>query len=771
MSGMIPSDIRWHNAFEPLEQRVLLSGGASASLGSYEASTPPTMDGSSLLVQLGEGAARGVQYRDSDGTGVTVAMRKGWASLALTGDGLHWSVRRGTVYVDGDDVALADILLRDTGRSSQLKIQTDKAGDGVSTLGGLFGSTPLGKLSAAGTDLVGEGIVLSGAGTIGTVMLGDVSNGADVVLPSAAGRGVRFFAGRIGDGSDVRVGSALRALRVGEWLDGDSEADLVTSRIDRLWVAGDFWADMMLTGFPPAGKTLGKVRIGGGRISSGWAVTGRVGPVVVRGGTFVGEGLAVGAPADASGDMGVLAAGSSALGWELYHAMVADPTAGNVLFSPLSVSMALSMAYAGAAGETAAQIAAAARFGLEGDRIPMGMGELIRRLDPPGGPAGAFDVFNGVWAQDVGSVQLRYAELLAHYYGAELGVVDFRRNPRVARNSINTRVRTLTGGAIPALFGPGGIDRSTTLALASTIACNVEWEHPFSDTGDWTFTSLDGGQKRISMMSQRWYFDYAEEGTYQAVQVDMKGGSQTMLIILPAEGEFENVQAQLSEDMIDDVYGRLRHEEVDLKIPRFQARCNAELAPALRALGISDAFDPQAADFSGIAAGGLSLDAIAHLAMIEMAEKAVGASTSTAAAGRLQLLSAETASVEIHLALPATTGELIPPKRFIADRPFIYVIRDSATGATLFVGRVTEAAGQGFESEPTGAPSPPLYEGTVRNNGVDTGTISFVHDGLFQFGVLLGLPPNLLHLVPNAGIVDLCSLFVTGSAPDGDGVG
>ncbi len=688
----------------------MLSGEANASLGSLDVSAPPMVDGSSIVVQLGDGAARRVRYRDADGTGVAVSLRKGWASLELIGDGLQWSLRKGTVHIDGDGVELADILLRDTGPASQLKIKTNKGGDGLSTLGGLSGSSPLGKLKAKRTDLVGDGIVLTGEGTIGAVWLHDVTNGADLVLPSTAGKGVQIFAGSIGEGSDVQVGSAIRKLRVGEWLDDDPEADLVAGRVDRLWVAGDFWADMALSGDSPAGVTLGKVYIGGSRIRSDWSVTGPVGPVVIRGGTFVREGLVLGAPAAPAGDVDQLVAGSNAFAWDLYHTMAENPEAGNLVFSPLSVSMALSMAYAGAAGETASQIAEVARFGLEGDRVGMGMGELIGELDGEQ----ALSVFNGVWAQDMGAVQRRYAELVGHYYGAEMGVVDFQRNPGGARNSINRRVRTLTGGAIPAMFGPGSISKSTTLALASTIGWNGEWDKPFdeSETGDWTFTSLDGGRKQISMMSQLEDFGYTDAGSYQAVRMYSQDRSQTMLIILPAEGEFENVQAQLSEDMIRQVYNGLGYDKVDLKIPRFQGRQSADLAAALEALGVSDAFDAGVADFSGIeagGAGGLSLDTIVHHAAIDLAEEAAKGSTSTSAYGSSYGSAGATMWTAAHVRVEYV---VVPPERFIADRPFIYVIRDEATEATVFVGRVTDATGEGFKSNPTGARSPELYEGT-----------------------------------------------------------
>ncbi|HET6427681.1 MAG TPA: serpin family protein [Phycisphaerae bacterium] len=695
---MDPSVSTGQNFFGPLEPRLMLSGDAAASPGDGDVSTPPVVDasGSNVVVQVGVGAARGVRYVDSDGTAVTVRLRKGWASLRLTGDGLEWSGKRGIIDVHGDGVELAEILLRDTSAASRLNIRTNKAGDGLSTLEGLFGSSPLGGLLARRTDLAGDGIVLSGDGTIGVVTLHDLTDGADVVLPSEAGKGVQLTAGRIGDGSDVQIGSAVRKLRVDEWLDEDPDADLVTGRVDRLWVRGDFGADMALAGDSPGGATLGNAYIGGDRVSSDWWVVGPVGPVVIKGRTLVGDALSLGAVGDVAADASQLVAGSNALAWDLYHEMVGVSGSGNILFSPVCVSMALSMAYAGAAGETAAQIADVAGFGLEGDRVHAGMQYLINQLDSKV----SLGVFNGVWTQDIGAVQRRYAELLGACYSTEMGVVDFQRNPTGARNSINRQVRTLTGGAIPAVFGPGDVDRSTTLALSSNLGWNVEWAYPFTadKSQSWKFTSLDGRQKSVSMMSAMsdyYGIKFVREWNYTAVELLDKTHDQSMIIVLPDKRRFEAVEAQLSQEMIDSIanYDPWSSfvREVHVTIPRFRAQYSGHLGPALQSLGISDAFTPGAADFSGIdgtGQGGLSLGKIAHEAVVDLAEAGGSGSTSTAASGRLE---SRDGGVSINLS-DFTTRE------FVADRPFIYVIREVSTNTILFVGRVTDAAGAGFKS-------------------------------------------------------------------------
>ena len=165
-------------------------------------------------------------------------------------------------------------------------------------------------------------------------------------------------------------------------------------------------------------------------------------------------------------------------------------------------------------------------------------------------------------------------------------------------------------------------------------------------------------------------------GRDEAVELPYRSSTLAMMVMLPSARSLAALEQGLGATALSRIAARMRPAEVELALPKFHLEVKSELAGVLSALGMPDAFS-QAADFSRIDPGEqLDIARISHAADIEVQEEGTVAAAATI--------------VEIE----ATALEVTPPARpFIADRPFLYFLRDRRTGAILFAGRLVNAAG------------------------------------------------------------------------------
>ncbi len=175
------------------------------------------------------------------------------------------------------------------------------------------------------------------------------------------------------------------------------------------------------------------------------------------------------------------------------------------------------------------------------------------------------------------------------------------------------------------------------------------------------------------MMSQSAGFAYGKGEGWEAVELPYARDELAMLLIVPEQGRFAEIEGRLKNGLIEEVAGGLsRDAEVDLTMPKFEFRTQAGLADALKALGMEKAFDPQAADFSGMTRQeALYISDVIHEAYIAVDEEGTEAAAATAVIMRAT-------------AAPMTMVQIK------VDRPFLFALRDRDTGAILFLGRVTD---------------------------------------------------------------------------------
>lgn len=381
-------------------------------------------------------------------------------------------------------------------------------------------------------------------------------------------------------------------------------------------------------------------------------------------------------------------------GVQLYHDLQKrSASEQNLAISPWSVESALMMTAAGAKGDTLAQLMSGLGFITFADSpasMHTSFAALNRQLIEHAledGESGdddddyIFSVANAVWVAEHLRQDLRpeYQATLRDIHGAEITSAPFRENPEGARETINEWVEEKTDDKIEDLIGEGIITRDTSLVLTNAIAFDADWHVPFKEeqTRDVPFHPLAGDPHDVDMMHQNLErARYWEGQGFVGVELLYEDERYAMSVVVPQEGQFSQVRDQL---FADDGYSRIfpatadrSFERVNVALPKFKFSWSGTLADTLKAMGIEHAFDNRA-DFSRMFIDGDErISEVIHEVYIEVDEEGTEAAAATA------VVMTRTSAV-IHQD---------PPKEVRADRPFLFVIHDTATSTPVFMGQV-----------------------------------------------------------------------------------
>ena len=218
--------------------------------------------------------------------------------------------------------------------------------------------------------------------------------------------------------------------------------------------------------------------------------------------------------------------------------------------------------------------------------------------------------------------------------------VDFRRNPEDAQGcQINDWVAEETEGANQGpVIPPGAIDELTRLALVNAIYFKAAWGIPFdaTATSDRPFHLLDGSERDVPMMRRQSRLRYAAGDGFQAVDMPYEGGQVAMTVLVPDSGRFEEFQNSLDGPSFRGIVDSLDRRQVRLSMPRFEMESSFGLTDALQSMGMTDAFDGQSANFSGMdgrSCGGgvcLVISNVVHKAFVSVDEEGTEAAAATA---------------------------------------------------------------------------------------------------------------------------------------------
>ncbi len=339
----------------------------------------------------------------------------------------------------------------------------------------------------------------------------------------------------------------------------------------------------------------------------------------------------------------------------------------NVFFSPFSISMALSMVYQGADTTTKDAMAKALNYSeLTTEEINQSYKDHLSYFKKLYHEV-ELNVANSIWTREGFEVNKSFLNTNKEVFNSENSYLDFSQSE--ACDIMNKWISDATKGKIENMINPP-IDPEMIMYLINAIYFNGSWMDQFdiSQTRDSAFTNTKGEVKLVPMMNKTDKYNYAETSEFRAVELPYGSGSVSMYCILPQAGNLNNFIAEFDNNKWKEIKSKLSmSSNIRLSIPRFNIDYKPkELKDKLMELGMEEAFSENA-DFSKIA-DKVWISGIEHKAVIDVNEKGT-----------------EAAAVTI-----IGMGTTSMPNSFIADKPFMFVIADNATGTILFMGKVAD---------------------------------------------------------------------------------
>ena len=363
----------------------------------------------------------------------------------------------------------------------------------------------------------------------------------------------------------------------------------------------------------------------------------------------------------------------NAFAFDLYRAVSADEKeeGKNLFFSPISIHTAFSVLYEGARGGTAQQLLEVFRFepdrGARHEAVASASASLNR-----GDGHSKLSLASALWPAEWFAPYDPYLEAARGAYGATVDTVDFT-NESDAVPKINAWASDNTNGKIKDAISQNDVSDNTAMVITNAIYFKGTWITQFSieKTRPSTFTKEGGSTVMADFMEATAEFDYAAYDGYQVLRMPYEGDRLSMLVVLPDEPDgLGHLADGLSDVALEGWIAGMEHREVRVVMPKFETRTSYDLKSTLMSMGVTNAFDGGLADLTGIAEGGLYVDKALHDAYVAVDEKGTEAAAVTA--------------------IIITESAPPPPPAFVADRPFLFIIHDSETGAMLFMGRLAD---------------------------------------------------------------------------------
>lgn len=343
---------------------------------------------------------------------------------------------------------------------------------------------------------------------------------------------------------------------------------------------------------------------------------------------------------------------------------------GNVLISPLSVMLALSMTANGANGETLSEMERV----LGGD-IPLS--ELNEYLYTYAKNLYStndckLSIANSIWFREGVNVKNPFLQDCADYYAAQLYREPFNQ---ATVKKINLWVRDNTDKMIDKVID--SIERDTVMYLINAIAFDAKWATKFEDTRKDVFTNSKGEKENITYLCGERHGGYFELDDAKGIALNYKGGRYSFVAILPND-ENADINGYFASADTKSIITAIKNAknngtEVNLRLPQFKFDYETEMTDILSGMGMPRAFS-SAADFSKISDDPLAISRVLHKTHIEVDKDGTKA-----------------AAVTVIGVKCTSAGPAENPINLFFDRPFVFMIADNETGMPIFVGTLATA--------------------------------------------------------------------------------
>jgi serpin B len=355
------------------------------------------------------------------------------------------------------------------------------------------------------------------------------------------------------------------------------------------------------------------------------------------------------------------------------HMLRQSAAQANKVSSPIGVAMTLGMLHAGAAGETAAELAAGLESrGAGGRLMRSSLRDLVGAVKAD--ESARWMSANRVWVGTGSAKALSpgFIKSLKDDFGSDGAILDFNGKSEASRAAINQWVQESTNKLIPEILGPGAIKPTTKLVLTNANYFRGTWVTPFdrAETRDEMFFG-EKEQRKVPTMHQTLTVREAQVDNVYVMELPFEGGNFSLMLAMPPRGHtVQALEADLQGADVTAWLANLKPARITLALPRFEVKPDAvSLNDAMAALGIKLAFSDQA-DLSGILGSrDLKLDGIFHSAAIKVDESGTVAASATAA-------------------VVASKSMSLPGAQRSFNRPFLFTLVHKPTGTPLFMGRL-----------------------------------------------------------------------------------
>ena len=365
-------------------------------------------------------------------------------------------------------------------------------------------------------------------------------------------------------------------------------------------------------------------------------------------------------------------------GLELFR-KVTDKAAANAntMISPLSISLALTMTYNGAAGETKSEMEKTMNLhGLTTGEINAAHRALVNALRSAD-PSVQLEIANAIYYDHMLRVREEFVTVNKQYYDAEVTALDFADQASLL--TINGWVSEKTRGKIPTIIDQ--LDSDLVMMLLNAVYFNGIWKTPFDEEGTHLkpFRFGNGTSGQVETMSMVGALEYTTNDLFSAVHFPYGKEGFRMTVILPHENKStgEVIGAMDGDAWRTWMQGFRMEGDVEVSLPRFKFEWKMTLNDLLSSMGMAKAFVPYAADFSGMTGNrDLYIGYVIHKTYVDVNEKGTEAAAVTA------------------VGMFTTSMPVEPPGkiRFTVNRPFLFTITEKSTGAILFIGEINAPA-------------------------------------------------------------------------------
>lgn len=359
-------------------------------------------------------------------------------------------------------------------------------------------------------------------------------------------------------------------------------------------------------------------------------------------------------------------------GWQLVRSV----PEGNVVVSPLSVWSALGMAHAGAAADTASEIASALSAPNDNTFFSKHASKLQQVFNENKDSRVQLQSANRMWVQEDLALEPLFVSKLQKQFQSTMGLVNFRKDSEASRQKINRWVAQQTEQRINDLLPPDSVGRNSALVLTNALYLKAPWTQAFKAelTKNEPFQLGDQRTQQVPFMQQRVdvLIGKIGKGVNAATVCELPYAQGQLKMVLYIPDRINGLNAMLAK--LEHAKPNLTMQTIRLSLPKWKAEHSLSLKETLQKLGMHKAFDRRQANFSSMRSDNdLFISQVVHKSFVEVSESGTEAAAAT---GVIMMYKSS---------LPI---ELKEPLILRADRPFAWAIVERQTGTPLFTGVV-----------------------------------------------------------------------------------